>query len=118
MSGDLVADPGLLDLFRSELATHTRSLSAGVQLLEDDPAAAPLDDLLRAAHSIKGAGQIVRVESAVTLASRLEQIFEALRAGSATPGDVDLEGLRRCTALLATIWIWIGLRNYRPASSH
>jgi two-component system, chemotaxis family, sensor histidine kinase and response regulator WspE len=103
MSSDLVADPGLLDLFRSELAAHTQTLSAGVQILDEDPAAAPLDDLLRAVHSIKGAGQIVRVKAAVTLATRLEQVFEALRAGTAIPGDVDLEALRRCTTLLATI---------------
>jgi two-component system sensor histidine kinase and response regulator WspE len=75
-------DPALLELFRSELETHLATLSEGLLELEKSPGDfGPLEALLRAAHSIKGAAKIVGVEAAVRLSHALEDCFVAARDG-------------------------------------
>lgn len=76
----------LLDLFRMEAEGQVRHLTEGLLRLESsagDPEV--LDGLMRAAHSIKGAGAIVGLQVIVQLAHAMEDAFTAARAG-----DLDL----------------------------
>ncbi|HEY9199725.1 MAG TPA: chemotaxis protein CheA, partial [Gammaproteobacteria bacterium] len=68
----------MLDLFRTEIATQTARLGEQLLRFEKNPAdTGPLEALMRAAHSIKGAGRMVDVEPAVRVAHALEDIFVA-----------------------------------------
>ena len=78
MSGDF----SMLDLFRSEIETQTARLAEQLLRLEQDPGdASALEALMRAAHSVKGAGRMVDVEPAVLLAHALEDLFVAMQQG-------------------------------------
>jgi two-component system sensor histidine kinase and response regulator WspE len=72
----------MLDLFRAEIETHAPVLNEGLLALEKDPTQTKrLEALMRAAHSIKGAGRIVGVEAAVQVAHVLEDYFVAAQKG-------------------------------------
>lgn len=89
MSGDF----SMLDLFRTEVATQTGRMSEQLLKLEARPGdAAVLEALMRAAHSIKGAGRMVDVEPTVRVAHALEDIFVAAQQGRITlqPALVDV----------------------------
>lgn len=78
MSGDF----SMLDLFRAEVTTQTGRMSEQLLKLEARPGdAAALEALMRAAHSIKGAGRMVDVEPAVRIAHVVEDIFVAVQQG-------------------------------------
>ena len=94
MSGDF----SMLDLFRSEIEAQTVRLGEQLLRLEQDPAdAAALEALMRAAHSIKGAGRMVDIEPTVRVAHALEDIFVAAQQGrlrrGALPTDALLAGV-------------------------
>ena len=53
--GDDLSGFSLLELFRAEAETHLGTLETGLVALESDPKnATRLEELMRAAHSIKG----------------------------------------------------------------
>jgi two-component system sensor histidine kinase and response regulator WspE len=83
MTGDGgLGDSAMLDLFRAEIETHAPVLNEGLLALEKDPTQTKrLEALMRAAHSIKGAGRIVGVEAAVQVAHVLEDYFVAAQKG-------------------------------------
>ena len=55
-------DLSLMDLFRSEVETHSEVLSAALLALERSPGdTSRVDEMMRAAHSIKGAARVVGV---------------------------------------------------------
>ncbi len=94
----------MMDLFRSEVETHSEALSAALLRLERDPSETSCyDSMMRAAHSIKGAARIVRVDNAVEIAHALEDCFVAAQRGELqiTPSDFDL--LLRSVDLLTRI---------------
>ena len=83
----------LQDLFRSEAEVQAQILSNGLLALERDgvePAA--INDLMRAAHSIKGAAAIVDLPEVVLLAHAMEDAFVAAQQGSfhMSRGAIDL----------------------------
>lgn len=83
----------LLDLFRLDVDMQTRTLAAKLLLLEQNPRASlHLEALMRAAHSIKGAGRLVGVEPAVRLAHVMEDCFVAAQRGQIiiSPAHVDV----------------------------
>src|SRR5262249_18243983 len=85
-------DVSLMDLFREEVRTQSAMLSQGLLALESEPAnAQPIEPLMRAAHSIKGAARIVNIDAAVRLAHGMEDAFVATQEGriTLTPDDVD-----------------------------
>jgi two-component system sensor histidine kinase and response regulator WspE len=94
----------MLELFRVEVRTHGDTFAAGLTALRDDFAkVATLEPLMRAAHSIKGAGRIVGVEPTVLIAGALES---ALRAAMNGTIPLDLAGaavLQRGAELLAEL---------------
>ena len=78
----------LFELFRGEVEAHGQALNAGLLTLEANPDdAAPVAGLMRAAHSIKGAGRVVGLESVVSLAHAMEDALVRIQ-----------KGLERCTA--------------------
>ncbi len=82
MSGRSSIDPSLLELFGSELEVHLPTLSEGILALEKDPGAvSQLKELMRAAHSIKGAARIVGLDQTVKLTHVLEDCFVAAQEG-------------------------------------
>jgi len=86
-------DATLIDLFRSEVETHSESLSAALLALERSPNdMSRINEMMRAAHSIKGASRVVGVDPAVRVAHVMEDCFVAAQKGAIgfTPGDVDV----------------------------
>lgn len=82
-------DPIMLDIFRSEVAGNAQILNEGLLLLESEPGGAiseTLDSLMRAAHSIKGAGRIVDLDPIVKVAHAMEDCFVAARRGEISLG--------------------------------
>jgi chemotaxis protein histidine kinase CheA len=86
-------DATLIDLFRSEVETHSELLSAALLALERSPSdMSRIDEMMRAAHSIKGASRVVGVDPAVRVAHVMEDCFVAAQRGTIglSPGDVDI----------------------------
>jgi two-component system sensor histidine kinase and response regulator WspE len=94
MSGEGgLEDLSLMDLFRSEVETHSELLSAALLALERSPGdTSRVDEMMRAAHSIKGAARVVGIDPAVSVAHVMEDCFVAAQKGALTllPGDVDV----------------------------
>lgn len=71
------SDEAMLQLFRTEVDSHCQALQEGLTVLSDD---VPVDlslvnELLRAAHSIKGAAQLVDKQQALALAKAVEAVL-------------------------------------------
>ncbi|WP_322054316.1 hybrid sensor histidine kinase/response regulator [Paraburkholderia bannensis] len=85
MSDDELSRRSLLDLFREEAQTQTRTLAAGLLALEATPNDdATLEACMRATHSLKGAARIVGLPEAVDVASAMEDCFVAAQHGLLT----------------------------------
>lgn len=94
----------MMDLFRSEVESHSELLSASLLRLERDPSdTSAYDSMMRSAHSIKGAARIVRVDAAVEVSHVMEDCFVAAQRGELQirPSDFDL--LLRSVDLLGRI---------------
>ncbi|NBX24968.1 MAG: hybrid sensor histidine kinase/response regulator [Planctomycetes bacterium] len=78
----------LFELFRGEVEVHGQALNAGLLALEAHPDdATPVTAIMRAAHSIKGAGRVVGLESVVSLAHAMEDALVRIQ-----------KGVERCTS--------------------
>ncbi len=94
----------MLDLFRAEVESHSESLTHALLKLEQDPTdTAPLDGMMRAAHSIKGAARIVRVDAAVDVAHVMEDCFVAAQRGELVLQPAGIDILLRSVDLLGQI---------------
>jgi two-component system sensor histidine kinase and response regulator WspE len=95
----------LAELFRTEAREQIAKLSDGLVSLEEPTTPAALEELMRAAHSLKGAARIVGHEQMVRVAHELEECFVAAQAGTIrlTAGRVDmlLLGVDALTSLAA-----------------
>ena len=82
----------MLELFRSEVESHSDMLTTSLLALEQEASASTLERMMRAAHSIKGAARIVQVAPAVEVAHVMEDCFVAAQKGTLviTPDDVDV----------------------------
>lgn len=75
-------DSEMLQIFKTELSTHLQELNDSVLKLEADPEnEEPLERLMRAAHSIKGAARIVELGGVSRLAHAIEDYFISLQKG-------------------------------------
>jgi two-component system chemotaxis sensor kinase CheA len=75
----------LLSIFVAEHREHVSRMRALLQAAADDPAAvteAVHNELLRCAHTLKGASRAAGVAAVESLAHRLETLFSRARAGS------------------------------------
>ncbi len=101
-----VGDFSMLDLFRVEMEQQTMILSENLLKLEQDPTESErLDDLMRAAHSIKGAARLVNVPPAAKVAHVMEDVFVAAQQGKLMLHAENVEVLLQGTDLLAQIGI-------------
>jgi len=93
-----------MDLFRSEVETHAQLLSDALLTLERSPGdTSRIDEMMRAAHSIKGASRVVGVDPAGRVAHALEDCFVAARGGSITLTSGHVDVLLRGVDLLGRI---------------
>lgn len=89
----------MLDLFKAEAETQQAVLNAGLLALEKTATPEHLKELMRAAHSLKGAARIVGLDAAVRVAHAMEDAFEAAQkspvplAGKPVAGLLDREDL-------------------------
>ena len=87
---DFIADDSMLELFRQEAETHSETLTQGLVNLEQDQNPDTLQELMRAAHSIKGAARIVGLNQAVDLAHSMEDVLVQAQKGRVlNSGDID-----------------------------
>lgn len=78
MSHKDLSQCSLMELFRTEADTQLALLTHGLLLLEKDPSVREqLEEMMRAAHSLKGAARIVNLGAAVKLAHSMEDCFVA-----------------------------------------
>src|SRR3954453_24195786 len=97
-------DLPLIDLFRSEVETHSEVLSAALLALERSPGdTSRVDEMMRAAHSIKGAARVVGVEPAVRVAHGMEDCFVEAQKGALRLSPADVDVLLRGVDLLGKI---------------
>ncbi len=87
-----IDDFSLTDLFRVEAQSQVAKLTDGLVALDDAASPAQLEELMRAAHSLKGAARIVGYDNVVRLAHELEECFVATQEGriALTPARVDV----------------------------
>ena len=94
----------LMELFRVESENQTATLTAGLLELERQPeSSAPLEVLMRAAHSLKGAARIVGLNPAVRLVHALEDCFVALQRGQLRLDAARMDALFRGVDLLQNL---------------
>src|ERR1700730_4113631 len=75
---DNLSDLSMLELFRMEVETQSTVLTEGLLGLESDAdSTSHLEELMRAAHSLKGAARIVGRQAAVRVAHAMEDCFVA-----------------------------------------
>jgi chemotaxis protein histidine kinase CheA len=97
-------DLPLIDLFRAEVETHSDVLSAALLALERSPGdTSRVGEMMRAAHSIKGAARVVGVEPAVRVAHVMEDCFVAAQKGALTLSPAEVDVLLRGVDLLGKI---------------
>jgi two-component system sensor histidine kinase and response regulator WspE len=97
----------MMDLFRMEADTQTAILSEALLELEQDPSRLDrVEELMRAAHSLKGAARIVNLDPVVELTHKMEDRFVEVQEGrlSLNGGDVDL--FLECLDFLKEISTW------------
>lgn len=93
MSAEIFSDGSMLEIFRAEVEIHSESLTSGLLALERTPEdTSQVDEMMRAAHSIKGAARIVGIDPAVQVAHVMEDVFVAAQHGRLTlrPDHVDV----------------------------
>ncbi len=84
----------MFDLFRMEVESQTSTLGAELLNLEEDPCnAKTLEELMRAAHSLKGAARMVSVEPVVRISHVLEDVFVAAQQNELLLGSNDVDSL-------------------------
>ncbi len=75
----------MLDIFQLEAENQCTVLSDGLLSLEQEPDSMEvLERLMRAAHSVKGAARIIGLDSIVTIAHEMEDVFVAAQEGRYT----------------------------------
>ncbi len=99
-----LSDLSLFELFCAEVRTHGEAFRVGLAALGEDLGnARKMEPLMRAAHSIKGAGRIVNVEPAVLIAGALENLMIAAMNGAITLNAEVLPVLDRGIELLGSV---------------
>ncbi len=104
MSSNDFSNFSLTDLFHQEAENQTAVLTQGLLALEREPAgAARLEELMRAAHSLKGAARIVGIAAGVKVAHAMEDCFVAAQNGRVTLGAEAVDVLLKAVDLFSRI---------------
>ena len=94
----------MLELFRVEVENQTSLLTNGLLELERAPAARePLETLMRAAHSMKGAARIVNLPAVAKIAHAMEDCFVAAQQTRLTLDQPRIDALLRGVDLLGQL---------------
>jgi two-component system sensor histidine kinase and response regulator WspE len=93
IGGDL-SDLSMLELFRSEVETQSAILTESLLALEkNEDATHHLKELMRAAHSLKGAARIVGRKAAVKIAHAMEDCLVAAQQRKSTLSEGVIDSL-------------------------
>ncbi len=80
---------GLLEYFLQEAEEHINTLERGItNILQSDRT--QIEELFRAAHTLKGASALVKLNSISRISHKMEDVLEELKDGKRTP-DRDIE---------------------------
>lgn len=94
----------MIDLFRTEIGEQGRTLTDGLLAIEEDPTSARhLEELMRAAHSIKGAAKLVGIEVIVQLSHVMEDVFVAAQNATVSLNENHIDILLRAVDLISSI---------------
>jgi two-component system chemotaxis sensor kinase CheA len=85
----------LFEIFREECDEHIQKLNDGLLALERQPRGAPLDEILRSAHSLKGASRMMGFKNLETLAHYLEALLTQLHRGEKEATRAMIDALYR-----------------------
>lgn len=85
----------LLEIFREECDEHIQKLNDGLLALERQPKGAPIDEILRSAHSLKGASRMMGFKNLETLAHYLEALLTQLHRGEKEATRAMIDALYR-----------------------
>lgn len=104
MSAQDFSNFSMLDLFKIEVDNQSKILTAGLLALErDNQAAAQLEELMRSAHSLKGAARIIDLGAAVRIAHQMEDCFVAAQNSKVILGRKQTDLLLNGVDLLVKI---------------
>jgi len=99
-----LANHSMSDLFRMEVETHSAILTDCLLGMERDPGATHrLQDMMRAAHSLKGAARIVGCDAAVQVAHSMEDCIVAVQNQKLALSDRQVDALLAGVDLLGRI---------------
>lgn len=99
----MITDPSLLDLFAGESQEHLLMLDTALLGLERAEAGSTLiADMLRAAHSLKGAARVIGLADIESLAHHFEDVLAACQRGDIRIAN-EAEKLGRCLKALAAL---------------
>ena len=101
-------DLSLLQDFIAESEEHLEEMEAGLLKLETEPNnQETLNDVFRAAHSIKGSAEYIGADRTALLSHKLENLLEAIRHGKKVLNDKIIDALMdsrdRITMLIAEL---------------
>ena len=96
-----IHDRSLFALFQTEAQTQARKLTDGLIALENGCTPVALEELMRAAHSLKGAARIVGHEGVVAIAHELEETFVAAQEGRLVISGDQVDILLRAVDVMA-----------------
>ena len=105
-TGDL-QDSSMMELFRMEAETQTAILSDGLLELEANPNNLQrIEELMRAAHSLKGAARIVDLHSVVQLTHAMEDHLVGIQEGKHAATSSTADVLFECLDFLKEVAEW------------
>ena len=101
VNGQDQGDLSMMDLFRSDVESHSATITDGLLALEANPGALDrVEPMMRAAHSICGAAQIVDLAAAVKLARTVEDCLAAAHKGDMFLGEKQIDILLKSVDML------------------
>lgn len=104
MSNSHQHDPKLLELFKQEAETHIRYIRQSLLEWEEDTSnLEKIQELMRAAHSLKGAARIIGLDSFSQLAHLLEDCFVAAQKGNVILNITDFDAILECIDFLSQV---------------
>ena len=107
MSASDLQDSSMMELFRMEAETQAAVLSNGLLELEADPNNLQrIEELMRAAHSLKGAARIVDLHSIVQLTHAMEDHLVGIQEGKHTATSSTADVLFECLDFLKEVAEW------------
>jgi two-component system chemotaxis sensor kinase CheA len=85
----------LFQIYREECDEHIQKLNDGLLALERQPQQAPIDEILRSAHSLKGASRMMGFKNLETLAHYIETLLTQLNRGEKEVSPLMIDALYR-----------------------